>query len=134
MLGIRKIVPQKIAPPPRKLAAKKLPPIKIPPMNIPPKKAPPLRKLSLRNFAPRKLPTGKISPNEIPSPLINHRNERKNKITKLFILKKAVQYKILIQITKVLFDTQMISQKILGLIERKQKSPSGIYLPVVQVK
>ena len=43
------------------------------------------------------------------------------------------------------FDTQIISQKMLGLdtfftewknakIERKRKSPSGIYLPVVQVK
>ena len=60
-------------------------------------------------------PPGKITLNEIPSPLINHTNERKNKITKFFALKKAVQYNILIKITKVLFDTQMISQKILGL-------------------
>ena len=62
-----------------------------------------------------KFPPGKITPNEIPSPLINHTNERKNKITKIFALKKAVQYNILIKITKVLFDTQMISQKIPGL-------------------
>ena len=62
------------------------------------------------NFSPRKLPPWKI-----PSPLINHTNERKNKITNFFALKKAVQYNILIKITNVLFDTQMISQKILGL-------------------
>ena len=67
-------------------------------------------------FFPRENPpTWKNYPNEIPSPLINYRNERKNKITKFFALKKAVQYNILIKITKVLFDTQMISQKILGL-------------------
>ena len=41
--------------------------------------------------------------------------KKKNKIKKVFALKKAVQYNILIIITKVLFDTQMISQKILGL-------------------
>ena len=69
-----------------------------------------------RKFLPMKiLPPEKITPNEIPSPFINHTNERKNKITKFFALKKAVQYNILIKITKVLFDTQMISQKILGL-------------------
>ena len=33
----------------------------------------------------------------------------------IFALKKTVQHNILIKITKVLFDTQMISQKILGL-------------------
>ena len=98
------------------------------------------------NWPLEKLPPGKIIPNEIPSPLINHTNERKSKITKFFALKKALQYNILIKITKVLFDTQMISHKILGLdtfftewkknpkIERKRKSPSGMYLPVVQVK
>ena len=48
------------------------------------------------NLAPRKLPPGKITPNEILSPLINHTNERKNKVTKFFALKKAVQYNILI--------------------------------------
>ena len=61
-----------------------------------------------------KFPPGKIIPNEIPSPLINSTNE-KNKIAKVFVLKKTVQYNILIKITKVLFDTQMISQKIRGL-------------------
>ena len=71
-------------------------------------KAPPCE-----NYPPRKLPPGKITPNEIPSLLINHTNERKNKITKFFALKKAVQYNILIKITNVLFDTQMISQKTL---------------------
>ena len=39
----------------------------------------------------------------------------KNKIRIVFTLKKAVQYNMLIKITKVLFDTQMISQKIRGL-------------------
>ena len=57
-------------------------------------------------------PPGKIIPNEILSPLINHTNEWKNKITKFFALKKPVQYN---KITSVLFDTQMISQKILRL-------------------
>ena len=56
-----------------------------------------------------------IIPNEILSPFIKHTNERKNKITKFFALKKAVQYNILIKTTKVLSDTQMISQKIQGL-------------------
>ena len=46
---------------------------------------------------------------------MNNTNEGKNKITKFFALKKAVQYNILIKITKVLFDIQMITQKILGL-------------------
>ena len=59
-------------------------------MNIPPMKALP------GNLAPRKLPPGKITPNEILSPLINHANERKNKVTKFFALKKAVQYNIFI--------------------------------------
>ena len=114
--------------------------MKIPPMNIP------LWKLPLRIFPPRKLAPGEITSSEIPSPFINHANERKNKIIEFFTLKKAVQYNLLIKITKVLFDTQVISQKILGLdtffteskkipkIERKQKSSSDIYLPVVQFK
>ena len=73
-------------------------------------------KITPRNLPPRKLPPGKITPNEVPLSLINHTNGRKNKITiNFFVLKKAVQYNILIKITKVLFDTQMISQKILGL-------------------
>ena len=66
-------------------------------------------------LSPGKLALVKITANEIPSPLINHTNERKNKITKVFALKKAVQYNTLTKITKVLFDTQMISQKIRGL-------------------
>ena len=89
----------------------KLPPLKITPpsrhtKNLPPRKLTPMKSLRLRKLPPS---------HEIPSPLINHTNERKNKITKFFALKKAVQYNILIKITKVLFDTQMISQKILGL-------------------
>ena len=64
---------------------------------------------------PMKAPPEKITPHEIPSPLINHINVRKNKIAKLFALQKAVQRNILIKITKVLFDTQIISYKILGL-------------------
>ena len=92
-----------------------MPPLKIPPMNIPHYESSPLWKLPPRNFPPRKLPPGKITPNEILSPLINHTNLRKSKIINFFVLKKAVQYNIFIKITKVLFDTQMISQKILGL-------------------
>ena len=79
------------------------------------RKIAPYESSSLWKLPPWNLPSGKITPNEIPSPLINHTNERKSKITKFFPLKKAVQYNILIKITKVLFDTQMISQKILGL-------------------
>ena len=98
-----------------KLPRRRFPPRKVPPMKISPYESPPLWKLPPRNLPPRKLPPGKITPNEIPSPVINHTNERKNKIIELFVLKKAVQYNILIKITKVLFDTQTISQKILGL-------------------
>ena len=36
-------------------------------------------------------------------------------MTKFFALKKTVQYNILIKVTNVLFNTQRISQKILGL-------------------
>ena len=54
-------------------------------------------------------PIGKIIPNEIPSPLTYHTNERKDKTTKFFAFNKAAQYIILIKITKVLFDTQMIT-------------------------
>ena len=79
------------------------------PMNIPPMKAPPVK------ITPQKFGPDKIAPCDIPSPLINHANQRKNKSTHFFALTKAVQYNILIKITKVLFDTQKISQKILGL-------------------
>ena len=92
------------------MSPRKLPPMKIPPMNISPYESSPLWKLPPRISPPRNLAPVKISPNEIPSPLINHTNERKNKFTKFFTLKK-----ILIKIAKVLFDTQMIYQKILGL-------------------
>ena len=101
----------------------KLPP---PPMNIPPMKAPPFENYPpsrhTKNLPPRKLTPmkslrlRKLPPShEIPSPLINHTNERKNKITKFLAFRKVVQRNILIKITKVFFDTQMISQKILGL-------------------
>ena len=83
----------------------KIPPVEITPQNFSPEKIAPCENS----------PPGKITPIEIPSPLINHTNERKNRITKFFALKKAVQYNILIKITNVLFDTQMISQKILDL-------------------
>ena len=41
-----------------------------------------------------KSPHGEITPNEIPSPFINHTNERKNKITKCVCLEEscAIQY------------------------------------------
>ena len=74
--------------------------MKMPPMNIPPMKAPPCEnypppRISLsRKLPPVKIaPPGKITPNQISSPLINHRNERKNKIKIFFPLKKAVQKK-----------------------------------------
>ena len=108
--GIRKTAPRKLLP--RKLIPRTFPPRKLPPMNILPyENSPP----PPSNLPPRKLPPGKITPNEIPSPLINHTNERKNKIIEFFVLKKAMQYNILIKITKVHFDTQTISQKLLGL-------------------
>ena len=72
-------------------------------------------KITSKKFTPEKISPEKITLNEISSPFINYINERKNKITKCFALKKAVQHNILIKITKVLFDTQIISQKILGL-------------------
>ena len=93
-MGFRKIAPYEYS------HLWELPPVKITPQNFSPEKIP---------------PPGKITPNEIPSPLINHTNERKNKIIEFFVLKKAVQYNIFIKITKVLFDTQTISQKILDL-------------------
>ena len=71
------------------------PPQIIFPQKIAPYEYSPLWKLPSVKITPRKLPPGKITPNEIPSPLINHINERKNKITKIFSLKKAVQYNIL---------------------------------------
>ena len=138
MNGIRKIVPWKITPPPPK---KKIVPLWKHPLWIFPQ-----WKLPLRIFPPRKLAPGETTSSEIPSPFINHASERKNKIIEFFTFKKAVQYNILFKITKVLFDTQVISQKILGLdtffteskkipkVERKRKSSSGIYLPVVQFK
>ena len=52
------------------------------------RKCSPLWKLPLRNLPPRKFHPGKISPNEIPSPLVNHINERKNKITKFLAWRK----------------------------------------------
>ena len=91
-----------------------------PPENYPHQKISPYESSPCENCPPEYLPRencppGKITPNEILSPLINHTNEWKNKITKFFALKKPVQYNILIKITSVLFDTQMISQKILRL-------------------
>ena len=74
-----------------------------------------------QKFAPEKIspnensPPEKITPNKIRTPLINHTNERKNKIKEIFALRKAVEHRILIKTTKVLFDTQLILQKILGL-------------------
>ena len=78
-------------------------------------------KINPQNVSPEKIapcessPRWENFPQWNPSPLINYTSERKNKITKFFALKKAVQYNIFIKITKILFDTQMISQKILGL-------------------
>ena len=80
--------------------------MKSPPVKITPQKSAPEKIAPYENSPP---------PHESPSSLINHTNQRKNKTIKLFALKKAVQHNIPIKITKVLFDTQMISQKILGL-------------------
>ena len=104
-----------------KVPPRKLPPMKIPPLLLwifPAMKAPHCENYRSENCPLGKFPPGKITPNGIPSPLINHTNERKNKI---FCLEKTVQYSILITITKVLFDTQMIPQKILGFFYRMKK-------------
>ena len=77
-------------------------------------KAPPLKIIPLK-FAPEEIASYEIPPYGIPSQLTNHTNESKIKNTKFFTLKKAIQYSSLMKITKVLFDNQMISQKILGL-------------------
>ena len=90
--GTRKISPQKISP--QKIA---------PYENIPVWICPPMKASACKNYPPPprencllwKFPTGKITPNEIPSPLTNHTNEKENKITNFFALKKAVQYNIL---------------------------------------
>ena len=66
--GIRKIAPQKISPY-----------VNTPLWTSPLWKLT-LWKLPSRNLPPRKLSPGKITPNEIPSPLINHTNESKNKM------------------------------------------------------
>ena len=139
---IRKIAPRKIAP--QKFAHENIacapPPSENCPQwkNLPPcMNSPPYESSPCENYPPpvssRNLPPRKLAPMKI-LPWINYTNERKDKFTKFFDLKKAVQHNILIEITKALFDTQMISQKILGLdtfftewkkIERKRKSPNG---------
>ena len=108
--GIRKIVPRKITP--QNIAPyENTPPFEYPPP--PPWKLSP-EKISPQKFAPEKIalyenfPPEKITSEEIPIPLINHTNERKSKIAKVFALKKAAQHNIL-------FDAHRISQKILGL-------------------
>ena len=116
-LGIRKISPQKIAR--YENTHMKASPVKIIPQKFAPEKIPPYENS----------PPEKITPNDIPTPLIDHTNERKNKIKKIFALRKAVEHSILIKTTKVLFDTQMILQKILGLDTfftewRKSKNPT----------
>ena len=113
--------------PPRKLPPQKITAFENTPLWIFPLWKLPMWKLPSRIFPRENCPLWKSPPptppsppekvtrNQIPSPLINHINERKNKISKCFALKKAVQYNVLRKITKVIFDTQMISQKILGL-------------------
>ena len=98
--------------PPRKLPTRKLLPRNMVPMKIPLNECSLLLKLTPAKITPQKFARNYENPS---SPLINHTNKRKSKITKFFAFKKAVQHNILIKITKVLFDTQMISQKILGL-------------------
>ena len=102
-------------PPPRKLTPRKFPPRKLAPMKIPPYEYSPLWKLFPVKITLKKFASKKIALYETPSPLINHTNKRKNKITIFFALKNAMQHNILIKITKVFLDTQMISQKVRGL-------------------
>ena len=45
---------------------------------------------------------------------------KENKFTKFVALKKGMQHNILIKITNALFDTKMISQKILSLQSDKK--------------
>ena len=98
--------------PPRKLPTRKLLPRNMAPMKIPPNECSLLLKLTPAKITPQKFARNYENRS---SPLINHTNRKKYKITKFFALKKAVQHNILIKITKVIFDKQMISQRILGL-------------------
>ena len=91
--------------PPRKLPTRKLLPRNMASMKIPPNECSLLLKLTPAKITPQKFARNYESSS---SPLINHTNRKKYKITKFFALKKAVQHNILIKITKVLFDTQMI--------------------------
>ena len=58
-------------------------------MNIPPYESSPYE-----NYPREDFPLGKLPPMKSP-PHLNHTNERNNKITKCFALKKAVQYNII---------------------------------------
>ena len=51
-------------------------------------KAPPM-KITPQNYFHEKIPPGKITPNEIPSPLINHTNEKKQQNYKIFCLEES---------------------------------------------
>ena len=108
-----KLPPRKL--PLRNLRTRKLPPMKIPPYEYFPLWKLPLWKLPSRNLSPRKLPSMKIPPPWNPLPTYKSNKCKKKQNYKFFVLKKAVQHNILIKITKVFFDTEVISQRILGL-------------------
>ena len=95
--------------------------MKISPYESPPYESPPCENCP-PEICPRKncpyenSPPEKITLHEIPSPIINHTNVRKDKNYKISCLEEnCTQHNILIKITKVVFDTQMISQKIFEL-------------------
>ena len=85
-----------------------------PPENCPPMKAP-LAKIIPQNFSPEKIAPWENCPLWNTLPTYKSYKCKKKQITNFFAMKKAVQYSIQRKITNVLFDTQMISQKILGL-------------------
>ena len=107
-------------------APENCPPENSPQWNYPPYEYLPLwqlphRKITPQNFSPEKIATCENSPppwenypqwNSLPT--YKSYKWKKNKIAKIFALKKAAQDNILIKIPTVLFRTQMISQKILG--------------------
>ena len=121
-------------PPSQKIALQKITPDEntplwiLPTMKIPPNEYYPLWKL----------PPGKITPNEISSPIINHTNERKNKITKFFYLEGSCAIQHPYQNNQgLLWYTDDLTENTglrYFLYRMKKIQKSNIYLPGVQVK
>ena len=104
-----------------KIASQKITRYENIPLRISPLWESPLWKLPPRNLSPKKLPLWKFPPREnYPpwNPLPNYKSYKckKRQNYKISCLEdNCTQHNILIKITKVVFDTQMISQKIFEL-------------------